>query len=97
MNAEFVDLAQIKLGRTVAGAHLQRATETGFRRVKVASLKFPQRVFKRFAPRPGGFGAVAKSEQFIYLHRFFEPFELEMPGKSSGDFPARAFLGLPGD
>src|SRR2546430_9630332 len=94
MNAELVDLAQIKLSGAVAGAHLQRAAETGFRRVKVASLKFPQRVFKRFAPRLAGFDLVAKSEQFIYLHRFLEPFEPKAPGKSSGDFLARAFLRL---
>jgi len=94
MNAELVDLAQIKLRRAVAGAHLQRAAETGLRRVKVASLKFPQRVFKRFTPRPGGFGQVAKPEQFIDLHFLFEPFEPEVTGKSSGDCLPRAFLGL---
>ncbi len=94
MNAEFRDLMEIKFRRTIVGSHLQRAAKARFRRVKVALSKFPQCVFKRFSPGLAGLGLVAKTEQFICLRRFLEPFEPEVSCKSRGDFVARAFPGL---
>src|SRR5213594_1236226 len=97
MNAQFSDLMEIKFRRAVVGSQLQGAAKTRFRGVKVALSKFPQRVFKRFTPEPGGFGQVSKPEQFIDLHVFFEPFEPKAAGKSSRNFIACAVAGLAGN
>src|SRR5947207_14605479 len=97
MDAQFGGLPEIKVRRTVVRTHLQRATKARIGGVEIAPLKFFQRMFKSFAPRPRRFHPVAQADEFIDFDRFLEAFKAEMSGEPRGDFPARALLSVARD